>query len=155
MKKLLYIALIGLFFALPRIGMAQEDTTVNIVDDIQFDLKSFKNIKDTLQVDLFVISYDKDPRDFRLNVFASTLIDANGKSHMLHSIKMDRVLILLSQRQNYLNYLLKQDMPVPIQLKFTPLTAEMKKAKAIKLVFESLEEEGKFVEAVLSPAGGI
>ncbi len=141
------LALLGFLFFVPGLVFAQEDTTVNIVDDIQFDLKSKVVNGDTLQVDLFVISYEKDPRDFRLNVFASTLVDGEGKSHMLHSVKMGRVLVLLSQRQNYLNYLLKQDIPVGITVKFSPLSAAMKKAKEMKLVFESLEEEGKFIEA--------
>jgi len=147
MKKLMVLALLGFLFFVPRLVFGQEDTTVNIVDDIQFDLKSKVVNGDTLQVDLFVISYEKDPRDFRLNVFASTLVDGEGKSHMLHSVKMGRVLVLLSQRQNYLNYLLKQDVPVGITVKFSPLSAAMKKAKEMKLVFESLEEEGKFIEA--------
>ncbi len=141
------LALLGFLFFVPGLVFGQEDTTVNIVDDIQFDLKSKVVNGDTLQVDLFVISYEKDPRDFRLNVFASTLVDGEGKSHMLHSVKMGRVLVLLSQRQNYLNYLLKQDIPVGITVKFSPLSAAMKKAKEMKLVFESLEEEGKFIEA--------
>jgi len=147
MKKLMVLALLGFLFFVPGLVFGQEDTTVNIVDDIQFDLKSKVVNGDTLQVDLFVISYEKDPRDFRLNVFASTLVDGEGKSHMLHSVKMGRVLVLLSQRQNYLNYLLKQDIPVGITVKFSPLSAAMKKAKEMKLVFESLEEEGKFIEA--------
>ena len=150
-SKHFYILFFAILFCqLPTISLAQEeDSTLFVVDEIQFDLKSKKMLGDTLAIDLFAISYEKAPRDFRLNVFASGLVDSTGKVHMLHSIKMDRVMILLSQRQNYLNYLLQQDTPASIKVRFLPVTDEMKKAKYLKLVFESLEEEGRFINALI------
>ena len=136
-------------FFLPKITQAQEDPNLNVVDDIQFDLKSVTASGDTLIVDLFAISYDKNPREFRLNVFATALIDAQEESHMLTSVQIDRVIVQLSDRENYLNYLLHQDKPVNIKLKLTPMTEEIKNAKMVKIVFNALEEEGQFLDAFI------
>lgn len=126
-----------------------EDPTVNLVDDIQFDLYSSEIRGDTLEVKLFAISYEKNPREFRMNVFASGLLDSLGQTHMFHSVQADRVVVLLADRQNYLNYLLHQDKPVQITLKVTPVTEEISAGKQVKLVFSSLEEEGRFIEALI------
>jgi len=134
---------------LPKYTQAQEDPNLNVVDDVQFDLKSITASGDTLVVDLFAISYDKNPREFRLNVFASAIIDSEEQSHMLTSVQMDRVIVQLADRQNYLNYLLHQDKPVSIKLKLSPLTEELKNAKLVKIVFNGLDDEGQFLEAFI------
>ena len=126
-----------------------EDPTVNLVDDIQFDVYSSEIRGDTLEVKLFAISYQKNPREFRMNVFASGLLDSLGQSHMFHSVQADRVIVQLADRQNYLNYLLHQDKPVQLTLKVAPITEEISAGKQVKLVFSSLEEEGRFIEALI------
>lgn len=145
---------LSLFFALaltiPQFGFAQEqDTTLNVVDDIQFDLHSVTTSGDSLVIDVFVISYDKNPREFRLNVFASAIIDSEEQSHMLTTAQMDRVIVNLDDRQNYLNFLLHQDKPAAIKIKLSPLTEEIKQAKLLKLVFNALDDEGQFLEAYI------
>ncbi len=145
---------LSLFFALaltiPQLGFAQEqDTTLNVVDDIQFDLHSVTTSGDSLVIDVFVISYDKNPREFRLNVFASAIIDSEEQSHMLTTAQMDRVIVNLDDRQNYLNFLLHQDKPAAIKIKLSPLTEEIKQAKLLKLVFNALDDEGQFLEAYI------
>lgn len=149
MKQIIWFLGLACIFFLPKISQAQEDPNLNVVDDIQFDLKSVTASGDTLVVDLFAISYDKDPREFRLNVFATALIDAQEESHMLTSVQIDRVIVQLSDRENYLNYLLHQDKPVNIRLKLTPMTEEIKNAKMVKIVFNALEEEGQFLDAFI------
>lgn len=149
MKQIIWFLGLALTFFLPKISQAQEDPNLNVVDDIQFDLKSVTASGDTLVVDLFAISYDKNPREFRLNVFATALIDAQEESHMLTSVQIDRVIVQLSDRENYLNYLLHQDKPVNIRLKLTPMTEEIKNAKMVKIVFNALEEEGQFLDAFI------
>lgn len=126
-----------------------EDPTVNVVDDIQFDLQSAIIGGDTLEVKLFAISYEKEPREFRVNVFASGWVDALGETHMLHSVQADRVMVRLADRQNYLNYLLHQDVPVQITLKAVPISEKKDEAKQVKIVFASLAEEGRFIEALI------
>jgi len=123
-----------------------EDTLLQVVDDIQFDLKSVTSSGDTLIIDLFAISYDKNPREFRLNVFGSSLVDEKDVTHLFNSIQMDRVIVNLDERQNYLNYLLHQDVPVAIRLKISPMTEELIHSKKVKLVFSSLEQEGQFLD---------
>ena len=145
---------LSLFFALaltiPHLGFAQEqDTTLNVVDDIQFDLHSVTTSGDSLVIDVFVISYDKNPREFRLNVFASAIIDSEEQSHMLTTAQMDRVIVNLDDRQNYLNFLMHQDKPAAIKIKLSPLTEEIKQAKLLKLVFNALDDEGQFLEAYI------
>ncbi len=149
MKQIIWFLGLALAFFLPKTSQAQEDSNLNVVDDIQFDLKSVTASGDTLVVDLFAISYDKNPREFRLNVFATALIDAQEESHMLTSVQIDRVIVQLSDRENYLNYLLHQDKPVNIRLKLTPMTEEIKNAKMVKIVFNALEEEGQFLDAFI------
>jgi len=123
-----------------------EDTLLQVVDDIQFDLKSVTSSGDTLIIDLFAISYDKNPREFRLNVFGSSLVDEKDVTHLFNSIQMDRVIVNLDERQNYLNYLLHQDVPVAIRLKISPMAEELIHSKKVKLVFSSLEQEGQFLD---------
>lgn len=149
MKQLMIFLVFACSCILPKYSNAQEDSSLNVVDDIQFDLKSVTASGDTLIVDIFAISYDKNPREFRLNVFASAIIDAEEQSHMVTSIQMGRVIVQLSDRENYLNYLLHQDKPVEIRLKLSPLTEEIKNSKLVKLVFSSLEEEGQFLDAYI------
>ncbi|WP_313190849.1 hypothetical protein [Sphingobacterium sp.] len=149
MKQIIWFLGLAFAFFLPKTSQAQEDPNLNVVDDIQFDLKSVTASGDTLVVDLFAISYDKNPREFRLNVFATALIDAQEESHMLTSVQIDRVIVQLSDRENYLNYLLHQDKPVNIKLKLTPMTEEIKNAKMVKIVFNALEEEGQFLDAFI------
>ncbi|MVZ67462.1 hypothetical protein GQF61_16535 [Sphingobacterium sp. DK4209] len=152
MKCFFYSLLFIVLFNTPQFVFAQEaeDPSVHVVNEVQFDLKSIKTGGDTLVVDLFAISYEKDPREFRLNVFGTNLTDSDGVEHLFTSVQVGRVIVNISERQNYLNYLLNQDVPVAIQLKLTPTTDAIKKAKQVKLVFAAFEEEGKFVEARLN-----
>lgn len=150
MKNIFLSLCFALALTIPQLGFAQEqDTTLNVVDDIQFDLHSVTTSGDSLVIDVFVISYDKNPREFRLNVFASAIIDSEEQSHMLTTAQMDRVIVNLDDRQNYLNFLLHQDKPAAIKIKLSPLTEEIKQAKLLKLVFNALDDEGQFLEAYI------
>lgn len=128
---------------------AQQEVSPNIVDEIQIDLQSVKldQKKDTLSVDLFLISYQKDMREFKLNTYATQVIDSQGEKHFYTEMKMGRVWVQLADRQNYLHYLLEEDMPVPFSLKVA--NWGNKKAAQIVLVFEDSTEEGKFIEATV------
>lgn len=128
---------------------AQQEVNPNIVDEIQIDLQSVKleQKKDTLSVDLFLISYQKDMREFKLNTYATQVIDSEGQKHLYSEMKMGRVLVQLADKQNYLHYLLEEDMPVPFSLKVANWGD--KKASQIVLVFEDSTEEGKFIEVTV------
>lgn len=146
MKLFFKHALVGLFFLLPYTLLAQEDTTRMIIDDIQIDVKSVVvNPKtDTLSIELFLISYQMNPREFKLNTFATQVQDKAGEKHMYTTMKLGRVLIDIAERQNYLHYLFEEDEPVLFQLKIANWKRE--KPEKLVLVFEDSQEEGKFIQ---------
>ncbi|WP_246162303.1 hypothetical protein [Sphingobacterium phlebotomi] len=148
MKNWTYFLFLPLFIFVSGELLAQEqgeEGAKNITDDIQADVKSVKTIAngDTLSIELFLISYQMDPREFKLNTFATQIVDSEGNSHLFTTIKMGRVLVQLADRQNYLHYLLEEDEPVPLTIHVGDWQG--KKASKILLVFEESTEEGKFI----------
>jgi len=126
---------------------AQSADSVLLVDDIQFDLKEYhidENNKE-LVINLFAISYNRDPREFKMNTFSTQVIDQKKQALFFSSIQMGNVLIKFDDRQNYLHYLLEEDRPVDIQVVVKNWRKTDRPAH-LKLVFESSEEEGKFLE---------
>ncbi|NGM60843.1 hypothetical protein G5B30_02815 [Sphingobacterium sp. SGG-5] len=125
-----------------------QETSPLVVDDIQVDVKDVKvSVKgDSVTVDLFLISYQKHPREFRLNTFASGVVDSKGSPYLYASMQMGQVKIDVSDRQNYLNYLLEPDEPTLFQLKTGAWKKQWGKPKQVKLTFEDSTEEGKFLE---------
>ena len=125
---------------------AQDLPVEQLIDDIQVDVKSvFHDPKtDSLTVDLFVISYRRNPREFKLNTYASQVFDAAGDSSFYSLIKMGRVQVRLEERQNYLHYLLEEELPVPLTFKIANW-GKRKPAKLV-LVFEDSQEEGHFIQ---------
>ncbi|WP_346088501.1 hypothetical protein [Sphingobacterium ginsenosidimutans] len=126
---------------------AQSADSLLVVDDIQFDLKEFHVDKATneLVINLFAISYSKDPREFKMNTFSTQILDQKKQPRFFSSIQMGNVQIRFEDKQNYLHYLLEEDKPVDIQV----IVKDWKKTdkpSSIKLVFESSEEEGKFLD---------
>jgi len=126
---------------------AQSADSLLVVDDIQFDVKEYHVDKTTneLIINLFAISYSKDPREFKMNTFSTQILDQKKQPHFFSSIQMGNVQIRFEDKQNYLHYLLEEDKPVDIQV----IVKDWKKADkptSVKLVFESSEEEGKFLD---------
>ncbi|WP_140938019.1 hypothetical protein [Sphingobacterium lumbrici] len=146
MNKILF----GLFFILfTHFTFAQEiDTTAILVDEIQVDVKDVTlSVKgDTATVELFLISYKRNPRELKLNTYATQIGDSTGNYHLYDSIKMGKVLVLLAHRQNYLHYFMEEDVPVPFQIKVANWAQDRGKPTHLKLVFEDSKEEGKYLE---------
>lgn len=134
-----------LFLAINGQAFGQQDSTVNITDDIQVDVKSvtLDSHSDTLTVELFLISYQVDPREFKLNTFATQLVDDTGGAHLFWSIQMGRVLVKIGDRQNYLHYLIEENEPVPFTLKIAGWGE--KAASKLNVVFEDSNEVGKYI----------
>lgn len=122
-----------------------EHTLINIKDNIQVDVKnvSTKSHSDTLSVELFLISYQMDPREFKLNTYATQVIDSAGNNHLFANIQMGRVQVRLTDRQNYIHYLLEEDVPIPLTIEVGNWKG--KKASKVRVVFEDSTEEGKFI----------
>ncbi|WP_437919288.1 hypothetical protein [Sphingobacterium sp. LRF_L2] len=129
-----------------NLSFAQEDPTRNVLDDVQIDLKHVKldPEHDTLTVELFLISYQRQPREFKLNTYATQVTDDAGERHFFTSIEMGRVLLRLADKQNYLHYLLEDDVPVSLTIKVADWKSKAVPRK-IALVFEDSTEEGKFI----------
>ena len=137
---------LGIFLSGDLLAQEQdEDSAENIKDDIQVDVKSVRTIAngDTLSIELFPISYQMDPREFKLNTFATQIVDSVGHKYLLTRIKMGRVLVQLADRQNYLHYLLEEDVPVPLIIQVGDWKGT--KASKVLLVFEDSMEEGRYI----------
>lgn len=148
MKQWIYFVLfpLSVLFFCPVFAQEQEnDSTKNIKDDIQIDVKSVKTSaeNDTLSIELFLISYKMDPREFKLNTYATQVIDEEGQRHLFSSMKMGRVLVQLMDKQNYLHYLLEEDAPVRLMIKISDWRGA--KPSKLTLVFEKSTEEGRFI----------
>lgn len=138
--------LLFMCFAIGQVH-AQSPDSLQVVDDIQFDLKGYHidESKQELTIDLFAISYSQSPREFKMNTFSTQIFDQQRQSHFFSSIQMGNVRVRFEDKQNYLHYLLDEDKPVDIQV----VVKDWKKTdqpESLKLVFESSEEEGKFLE---------
>jgi len=130
---------------------AQSADSLLVVDDIQFDIKEFHvdESKHELVINLFAISYSKNPREYKMNTFSTQVLDQKKQSHFFSTIQMGNVLVKFEDKQNYLHYLLEEDKPVDIQV----VVKDWKKTDKpvmIKLVFESSTEEGEFLEVPIS-----
>lgn len=146
MKKWIYFLCLSFGMFMSGSLFAQEDDPEALIkDDIQVDVKSVETIADgdTLAMELFLISYQMDPREFKLNTFATQVVDSDGESHLMTTMKMGRVFVQLADRQNYLHYLLEEDVPVPLTIRIGDWQG--KKAAKVRLVFEDSAEEGKFI----------
>lgn len=148
MNQWIYFVLLplGVLFSSHAFAQEQEgDSTKNIKDDIQVDVKSvdIHTEGDTLSIALFLISYQMNPREFKLNTYATQVIDRDGQQHLFSSMEMGRVFVHLADKQNYLHYLLEEDTPVPLTIKIGDW--QEGEPSKIRLVFEDSTEEGRFI----------
>ncbi len=145
MKHLLFCFAL-LAFGAPAQVQAQQDTTLQILDDLQFDVRSVKVAGDTAVIDLFLLSSQKGEREFRMNTYASTVVDQQENDHMYTQIRMGRVQIRIEDRQNYLNHILQRDVPVALHVTVAGWKQSYGQPSAVRVVFEDSREDGKFRE---------
>lgn len=147
-----FALLIAFSLCLVTLVLGQEPARESLeIDDIQIDVKRVtlsKNV-DTATVELFLISYQKGTREFKLNTFASGIVDSGGKTYLYDSMQMGKVLVKLTDRQNYIHYLLEEDEPVKLVVKTVGWKKQWGKPQQFKLAFEDSEEEGKFLEVIV------
>ncbi len=145
MRLTLFFATVMLSMCMHKVA-AQQVAEPILTDELQVDVKAVRwdSKTDTLTVDLFLISYQVNPREFKLNTFATQVMDTTGKPYLYSSMQMGRVIVRIADRQNYMHYLLAENTPVPLSIKI----ANWGKAKAAKvvLVFENSAEEGHFIQ---------
>lgn len=101
---------------------------------------------DTASVELYLQSYLKNPRELKLNTFATGLIGGSDKPLWYSTMQMGKVRIHIDDRQNYLNYLLTRDEPVVLKITTGGWKKQWGKPRQIKLAIEDFEEQGKILE---------
>ena len=118
-----------------------------IIDDIQVDVKEVlvDSTTDTATVSLFLISYSRDPREFKLNTYATQLIDAAGEGHLYTEMTLGRIRVSLADEQNYMHFLFHEELPASFTIKVANWDNSKGMPKAVNLVFEDSEELGKFI----------
>lgn len=151
MKNLFLTALIS--FLCFQFSFSQEKEERNSIDINEIEVWTKKvelNAKgDTATVELYLQSYLKNPREFKLNTFATGLLSGSEKPMWYHSMQMGKVRVLLEDRQNYLHYLLTRNEPVVFSIKTGDWKKQWGKPKQLKLAFEDFQEEGKILEFVI------
>lgn len=149
LKVLPKIGFVMLYLALGK-SYAQSDTTKLVIDDIQIDLKNlvWDKEKNSATVSLFLISYKKYPRDFRLNTFACQLYDQQQRPHLFDTMQMGKVRITAESRENYLHYLMPHNTPIEFHIEYSNLPSGTN-IDYFNLVFEDSKEEGKFLEVYI------
>jgi hypothetical protein len=101
---------------------------------------------DTATVELYLQSYLKNPREFKLNTFSTGLISGSEKPLWYHSMQMGKVRVHIDDRQNYLHYLLTRNEPVVLTIKTGGWKKQWGKPKQLRLAIEDFEEQGKILE---------
>ncbi|TDQ75947.1 hypothetical protein [Sphingobacterium yanglingense] len=147
------IILIAFVFSLvtfDSFGQSSDEGPV-LVDDIQVDVKEvFLSAKgDTATVELYLISYERGTREFKLNSFASGIVDSKGQVYLYDVMQMGKVRLQAKDRQNYLHYLLEEDTPVKLVIQTTGWKKQWGIPQQCKLVFEDSSEQGKFLEIII------
>lgn len=136
-----------LALALPISLSAQSEKEPRLIDNMQVDVKDvYVDPKtDTATVSLFLISYNREPREFKLNTYATQLVDAKGEAHLFSKLILGRVQVSLTDQQNYMHFLFQEEVPAPFTIKVAHWDKSNGTPKAVNLVFEDSEELGKFI----------
>lgn len=152
--RILWLTILWVGMCSAALGQDKEQHTPHLMvaDDIQIDLKDiYLNAKgDTATVELFLISLQKNPREFKMNSFASGVIDSKGTPYLYSTMEMGKVRLDIADRQNYLHYLMEQDLPVLLRIKTAGWSKQWGKPQHTKLTFEDSSEEGKFLQIELN-----
>lgn len=155
MKTKIYLLIISFVFmysvSLQAIGNKQQTdtTTTLLVDDITITGTDYQIDTDasTATVKLTLLSEKDVPREFKLNVYGTQVVDNARQPHYFQTITLGRVTIRFEDKQNYLHYLLQPDTPVELTIIADNIASETEAIHLVKLVFEDSIEEGRFVEA--------
>ena len=133
-----------------EISFSQEKEERKSIDINEIEMWTKKvelNAKgDTATVEMYLQSYLKNPREFKLNTFASGLLSGSEKPMWYHTMQLGKVRVQLADRQNYLHYLLTRNEPVVLTIKTGGWKRQWGKPKQLKLALEDFQEQGKILE---------
>ena len=129
--------------------VAGQDSSVIIVDDIRMEATrySIDSATRTATVVLSLTSMKENPRELKINVYGTQLVDNERKAYYFSTITLGRVLMRFEDRQNYLHYLLQHETPVELTITAENISNEATAIEVAKIVFEDSEQEGRFLEA--------
>lgn len=148
MRRLLFSLLIVFGNCIYSFAQESEERKSIDINEIEIWTKDIKlSAKgDTATVELYLQSYLKNPREFKINTFSSGLISGSEKPLWYETMQMGKVRVHIDDRQNYLHYLLTRNEPVVLIIKTGGWNKQWGKPKQLKLAFEDYEEEGKILE---------
>jgi hypothetical protein len=160
MKNLSFILACSLLFIGLSAGKAAQlavsppDSSAVVVDDIQFNAIDYQldATTNTAKATLTLLNKKEVPRELRLNVFGTQVVDNKRNSYYISTISMGRVLVRFEDKQNYLNYLLQPEQEVRLTITATGISADSNGVQLVKIVFEDSREEGRFIEAFVGGA---
>lgn len=135
-----------------KLSVSPVDSAVVIVDDILFKAINYQlDAKTNTATATLTLLNQKDvPRELKLNVFGTQVVDNKRNSYYLSTISLGRVQVRFEDKQNYLNYLLQPEQPVTLTITATGISADSGAVQLLKIVFEDSREEGRFIEAFVS-----
>lgn len=150
MKRILL--LLVCFFCLTSSLSAQEVVNSVDFDEIEISVKSVRlSAKgDSVTVALLLHSYLKNPRELKINTFATGIVNPEGKVLFYDSMSIGKVKITLVDRENYIHYLLKRNEPVLFTVKTPSWPKRWGKPQQFRLTLEDHMEEGKFLQVDVS-----
>lgn len=125
------------------------DSSVYILDGILFETKQvgIDSTTRTATVILTLTSLHDRPRELKINVFGTQLIDPSRNAYYFSTIMLERVLIRFEDRQNYLHYLLHPKKPAQMTIIVENIPQDVDIIELVKIVFEDSTETGRFLEA--------
>lgn len=136
-----------------QLSFGQSDPVTSIdIDEIEVSVKSVTVSPkgDEITVALYLQSYLKNPRELKINTFASGIINPQGSTVFYESMVIGNVKVTLEDRQNYIHYLLKRDEPVLYTVKTRNWQKRWGKPQQFRITLEDHLEVGKFLQVDIS-----
>ncbi len=131
---------------------ADQDADVLVIDDIRFASEQFliDSATHTATVTLSITSLNDKPRELKINVYGTQLVDNERNAYYFSTMALGRVLMRFEDKQNYMHYLLQPDVPATLTITADAISARAAAIQVVKIVFEDSTEEGRFLEAYLA-----
>jgi len=150
MKQGAYIIILMLM--LPALVARAQDSDAMLTDGIQFVSEAFvvDSASRTATVTLVLTNKQDKPRELKINVYGTQLVDDERNAYYFSTMELGRVLMRFEDRQNYLHYLLQPDVPVRLTITAGSVSAAATAIQVVKVVFEDSTETGRFLDVYLT-----
>lgn len=138
--------------ALQTVPATQRDSSVLVIDGIRFEAVTFRIDSATrvATAEFNLTNLTEKPRELKINVYGTQLVDNGRNAYYFSTITMGRVLMRFSDKQNYLHYFLQPDVPVKLTITADDIPATAAAMEVVRIVFEDGKEEGRFLDAYLT-----